>query len=232
MSKLRLVWSDEFTGPAGTPPDAAKWNFDLGGWGDSNGELENYVESAALDGKGHLAITARKEASGGKSYTSGRIETFKKYEFTYGLLEARIKVPSGAGLWPAFWTLGREAYVDDAAWPGCGEVDVMEILGQEPNVLYGTVHVEWEDQGIVHSPTPLSDAFHVYAMEWTADKIALQVDGKTYKTVKRTASRPWPFDRPNFILLNLAVGGNWPGPPDASTRFPAQMLVDYVRVYQ
>jgi beta-glucanase (GH16 family) len=243
----RLVWSDEFAGTKGSSPDSKKWRFDTGGNGWGNEELETYTsrpQNAELDGDGHLVITARAEPFTGddripRDYTSARLQTFETFKFEYGLLEANIQVPAGQGLVAQFWALGREAYTKENL-PACGEIDIMEILGSEPTILNGTVHAPWPSldnqvQGQATSPVSLAEGFHVYAVEWEADKIVFLLDGKPYKTVtpaELPKGSPWPFKHEFFILLDLAVGGEWPGSPDASTHFPAQMVVDYVRVYQ
>lgn len=244
-----LVWSDEFNGPPGDPPDPTKWNFDVGGNGWGNEELQYYTarpDNASLDGNGDLAITARAERYRGadgveRHYTSARVQTLEKVEFTYGLLEARIQVPAGQGLAPAFWTLGNEAYEgDEGRWPQCGEIDAMEVLGSEPNVLNGSLHGPWPSKphGIgneLSSPTPLTNGFHIYGVEWRPESVSFLLDGSVYATVNRedlAPGDPWPFQHPNFLLLNLAVGGEWPGSPDASTQFPTRMLVDWVRIYR
>jgi beta-glucanase (GH16 family) len=244
----RPVWSDEFNGPAGTSPDSAKWNFDVGGNGWGNNELQYYTakpSNAGLNGQGDLVITARAEQYTGpggvkRSFTSARLQTLNKFEFTYGLMEARIQVPAGAGLAPAFWSLGNDAYIGDNGWPGCGEIDAMEVLGSEPKVLNGTLHGPWPSHpnGIgseVEAPTPLSAGFHTYGVRWAPDQISFLLDGSVYETVSQDDLPPgyaWPFQHPNFLLLNLAVGGDWPGPPNASTQLPARMVVDWVRVWQ
>jgi beta-glucanase (GH16 family) len=241
------AWADEFDGAAGTTPDSSRWNFDVGGNGWGNNELQYYTRrpgNAALDGKGHLVITARAERFQGangveRDYTSARLQTLEKFEFTYGLMEARIQVPAGAGLAPAFWSLGNEAYTEDDAWPACGEIDTMEVLGSEPNILNGTVHGPWPAHpsgigGEAESPVPLSAGFHTYGVRWETNQISFLLDGSVYETVTPADLPPgeaWPFQHPNFLLLNLAVGGDWPKSPDASTRFPARMVVDWVRVW-
>jgi beta-glucanase (GH16 family) len=245
---MHLIWSDEFQGPAGTSPNPQNWNFDTGGGGWGNKELESYTSrptNAELDGKGDLAITARAETYTGsdeitRHYTSARLQTLNKFQFQYGLAEARIQVPAGQGLLPAFWMLGDEAYESSGAWPGCGEIDAMEVLGSEPNVVNGTLHAPWSFApngvgGTMESPTPLSAGFHVYGVEWAPERISFLLDGVAYKTITPSDLPPgaaWPFDHPFFLLLNLAVGGEWPGPPNASTQFPARMLVNWVRVWQ
>ncbi len=245
----RLVWSDEFDGPAGSPPDSADWTFDVGAWGASAGELETYTDDPAnvsLDGEGHLAITALRRTATGpdgvpRDYTSGRIETAGLFSFTYGRVEASMKVPTGRGIWPAFWMLGED--IDTVGWPASGEIDVMELLGQDPQTVYGTVHgpvsgstSAYQVQGRVVSAQSLADAFHVYGVIWQPGKITWTLDGVPYATVTPSDLAPreqWVFDgQPFHLVLNLAVGGDWPGAPDASTPFPSTLLVDWVRVYQ
>jgi beta-glucanase (GH16 family) len=245
----RLMWADEFSGAEGAAPDPANWNADVGGNGWGNDELQYYTarrSNASLDGKGNLVIIARAEAYRGadgveRSYTSARLQTLEKVEFTYGLLEARIQVPEGRGLAPAFWTLGNEAYEgDEGRWPECGEMDVMEIIGSDSSVLNGTLHGPWPTapHGIgseLELPTPLTAGFHTYGVEWEPERVSFLLDGSTYATVSSAdlaPGDPWPFQHPNFLLLNLAVGGDWPGSPDASTGFPARMLVDWVHIYR
>ncbi len=241
------LWNEQFDGPAGAPPDPSRWNFDTGGGGWGNAELQSYTDlpqNASLDGEGHLVITARKENYVGtdgieREYTSARLQTLERFEFTYGVLEARIKVPQGQGLAPAFWTLGNDAYRGRHGWPGCGEIDAMEVFAWEPNTVHGHLHGPWpaDPHGIgaaARASEPLSAGFHVYAIEWGPERVSFKLDGRTYETITRSelpANYAWPFQRPNFILLNLAVGGEWPGAPTASTQFPARMLVDWVRVW-
>jgi beta-glucanase (GH16 family) len=244
-----LIWSEEFNGPAGGGPDSNNWNFDTGGKSWGNEELESYTsrpQNAELDGNGDLDITARAESYTGadgiyRQYTSARLQTLHKFQFQYGLVEARIQVPAGKGMWPAFWLLGDEGYASEHAWPDCGEIDAMEVIGSEPNVVYGTLHADWpwapKDGigGSAKSPKPLSAGFHVYGVEWAPQRISFLLDGAIYKTITPAdlpPGAPWPFDHPFFLLLNLAVGGDWPGAPNASTQFPAHMLVDWVRVWQ
>ncbi len=245
---MHLIWSDEFNGSAGTSPSKINWNFDTGGRGWGNEELESYTSrpvNAQLDGHGDLAITARAEKYTGadgitRNYTSARLQTLHKLEFKYGVAEARIQVPAGQGLVAQFWMLGSEGYESETAWPGCGEVDVSEVLGSEPNTVDGTLHAPWPwaptgVQGSAESPTPLSAGFHTYGVEWEPERISFLLDGTVYKTIMPSdlpAGAAWPFEHPFFLLLDLAVGGEWPGPPNAQTHFPAQMLVDWVRVWQ
>jgi beta-glucanase (GH16 family) len=243
----KLIWSDEFNGVAGASP-GSQWQFDTGGNGWGNEELESYTSrpaNAELDGQGHLAITARAEKYTGKdgitrSYTSARLQTLKTFQFQYGLVEARIQVPAGQGLVAQFWALGNEAYEGSEAWPACGEIDTAEVLGSEPNVVNGTLHAPWSwaptgVQGQADSATPLSAGFHTYSVEWEPERISFMLDGSVYKTITPAdlpAGAAWPFKHPYFLLMDLAVGGEWPGSPNASTHFPAQMLVDWVRVWQ
>jgi beta-glucanase (GH16 family) len=236
---LRLVWHDEFDMAAGTPPDRAKWTYDLGqsGWG--NGELEDYTASAANafhDGEGHLIIQAI--ALPGGKYTSARLKTQGLASFRYGRVEARIRTPFGQGMWPAFWMLGNN--ISTVGWPSCGEIDIMENIGKEPATVHGTVHGPgYSGAGGISAQYTLhegrfADDFHVFALEWRPESIEISVDHVVYQRV-RPADLPkgaaWVYDRPFFLLLNLAVGGYWPGYPDATTQFPQRMTVDYVRVY-
>ena len=242
LGDYALVWAEEFDGAAGAGPSPNNWVFDLGtgsgGWG--NNELQSYKqdnENIALDGNGNLVITARRDSSG--AYTSARIRTTGKQEFHRGRFTARIRLPSGQGLWPAFWMLG--ANHDEVGWPACGEIDIMEMVGNMPHVVHGTVHgpgySAGDSIGNVSSleTGSFSDDFHVFAVDVEEDLISWYVDGVRYGTLgpgQLPSPDLWRFDQPMFLLLNLAVGGNWPGPPDAQTEFPASMVVDYVRVYQ
>lgn len=249
----RLVWNDEFGGPAGSSPDPSKWTFDIGGEGWGNQEWEYYTnqpENAALDGEGSLHITARTVEAppasgldcwyGTCRFTSARLLTKDKFTFTYGRVEARIKIPFGQGLWPAFWMLGND--ISSAGWPDCGEIDIMENIGREPGTIHGTVHgPDYYGAGGISSSFSLeegltfADDFHIFALEWEADEIRWYVDNSLYGVVRKSQfpeNHRWVFDHPFFIILNVAVGGNWPGHPDETSVFPQTMLVDYVRVYQ
>jgi len=244
-----LIWSDEFNQAESTGPDPAKWTFDLGagnppGWG--NSELEIYTDSrsnalivsdpAATDGKA-LALRARLENG---RYTSARIHTASKFTFKYGRMEARARVPRGAGCWPAFWALG--ANKPDAGWPGCGEIDVMEWVGQKPGNIKGSLHAFGYSGGkclnadcVLPGGASYSDAYHVFAVDWYPEEIRFSMDGAVYETRRKAdipAGSQWPYDRPFFILLNFAVGGKWPGPPNSETVFPQDFRIDYVRVYE
>ncbi|MFF5454434.1 discoidin domain-containing protein [Streptomyces sp. NPDC012950] len=251
----RLVWSDEFDGTAGAEPDPAKWRADPGTG--QNGELQYYTDhdNASLDGTGHLVLEARKQATPGKGcppdpltgsttcqYTSARMNTGATFQFTYGRVEARVKVPKGNGLWPAFWMMGAD-FLTGRPWPYNGEIDILEVLGKDVKTSYSTVHAPaYNGGGGIGAPYRLpqdadfSDDFHTWAADWTSKGIVYSLDGRTVLTldkeqVERTRG-PWIFDHPHYMILNLAVGGDWPGPTDASTPFPSKMLVDYVRVYQ
>ncbi len=242
----RLIWSDEFNGPAGAPPDPSRWTFDVGGGGWGNGELEYYTSrrgNSALDGHGHLAIVARRERFGEgaerRGYTSARLKTEGVFSTTFGRIEASIKLPGGRGLWPAFWAVGEN--IETVGWPASGEIDMMESLGNDPFTLYGSLH--GPERGTARgyglttphrSGTSLAAGFHVYGASWSPSAITFTFDGVPYAT--RTAAQlspgqRWVFNKPFFLILNLAVGGDWPGEPGASTPFPATMLVDWVRVY-
>ena len=235
----RLVWQDEFNLTEGMPPDPAKWTYDTGqtGWG--NEELENYTSSpqnAFHDGQGHLVIQA--VAQPGPNYTSARLKTQGLAAFTYGRVEARIRIPYGQGLWPAFWMLG--ANIGAVGWPRCGEIDIMENIGREPGMVHGTIHGPgYSGSGGIGAAYALAsgrfaDDFHVFSVDWAPRSLTLSVDGTPYKRITARdlpAGTTWVYDHPFFLLLNVAVGGTWPGNPDASTQFPQRMLVDYVRVY-
>ncbi len=249
--KWRLKWSDEFNGAEGSPVDSAKWAFDIGGSGWGNNELEYYTSNtrnASMDGNGSLVITAIREILPKKNkcwygrcqYSSARIRTVGKFK-AYGRFEARIKFPFGQGIWPAFWMLGKN--INKVGWPNCGEIDIMENIGREPSTVHGTIHGPGYSgaSGIgaaYELPTgvPFADGdFHVFAIEWEPGAIRWYGDGNLYQTRTQAdlpAGAEWVFDHSFFMLLNLAVGGNWPGSPDATTVFPQRMLVDYVRVYQ
>jgi beta-glucanase (GH16 family) len=248
-SSWRLTWHQEFNGTAQRPPDGHQWVYDTGRGSDfGNPEWEYYTDrprNVSIDGHGHLAITARRERLTGMAHcphgtcdiTSGRITTKNHFAQAYGRFEARIKIPAGDGLWPAFWMLGSD--IDRVKWPACGEIDVMEAIGRKPGTVFGTIHGPgYVGAGRGGSRTlsrgALADRFHVYGIEWAPSSIRWTLDGRTYFTVRRADLAPgqaWPFDHPFYLLLNLAVGGDWPGPPTARTRFPATMLVDWVRVY-
>jgi beta-glucanase (GH16 family) len=239
----QLTWSDEFDGASGAAVDSAKWVFESGAGGWGNSELEYYrtgAANAALDGNGNLVITAKQETYSGSSYTSARMKTQGLASWKYGHIEARIKLPYGQGIWPAFWMLGED--ISTNSWPKCGEIDIMENIGKEPSVNHGSLHMPAagtsNDSELTGSYTlksgKLSDDFHTYAIDWSASSIAFYFDGALYETQTPAAAtgRTWEFDKPFFILLNVAVGGQWPGSPDSTTVFPQTMTIDYVRVCQ
>ena len=234
----QLVWADEFDGSAGQPPDPSRWAFDIGtDWGNRQLEFDtDRPENVSLDGNGNLAITARRESYEGRRYTSGRIKTLGLFERRGGRFEARIDLPSGRGVWPAFWLLGAD--FPSVGWPQCGEIDVMEFRGQEPSVIHGSLHGPGYSGGggVTNSYTAenarYDTGFHVYAIEWTSDGIKWFVDDLLYHSVRRDDTPgAWVFDHPFFILLNVAVGGTFVGAPGLDTTFPQTMLVDWVRVY-
>ena len=258
----KLVWSDEFNGTAGKPPDPAKWNYDLGGGGWGNGEAETYTNSSNnvfQDGQGNLVIRAIRDSSG--NYTSARLQTGAPQASTqtadanwqYGRIEARIKLPFGHGVWPAFWMLGEDIAI--VSWPACGEVDIMENFGVYTAVGGKTIDNTSINNGTAHGPgysgangigasstLPFGEAvyddFHIYAIEWSQNSIVWFLDGVPYHTVTPAsipAGTQWVYNAPFFILLNLAIGGpgTFLGTPDPSAPFPDQdLVVDYVRVYQ
>jgi beta-glucanase (GH16 family) len=243
----RLVWSDEFDGPAGAPADPSVWTHELGdgsangipGWG--NHELQHYTagtDNAALDGHGSLVITARRlPGTGPGEYTSARLVTKDKLAFAHGRIEARARVPRGAGLWPAFWALGTS--IDQVGWPVCGEIDVLEYVGREPRRVYGAVHGPGYsgDDGVVGSvelAVDVADDDHVFAVDWEPGLIVWSLDGTPYHHVssRDVAPREWVFEQPFYLLLNLAVGGTFGGDVPNSTTFPQALRVDYVRVFE
>ncbi len=238
----KLIWSDEFDQPSGSLPSAANWSLETGGNGWGNNELEYYTartNNARIE-DGKLVIEARSEKFGNRNLTSARLLTKGKWCCTYGCVEARIKIPFGQGIWPAFWMMGTN--IDAAGWPGCGEIDIMENIGKEPGTVHGTVHGPgYSGSGGIGGPYTLpagevfAKDFHVYGIEWTTNRINWYVDGHTYFSFtpdRMPAQGKWAFDHAKFVLLNLAVGGGWPGYPDATTTYPQRMEVDYVRVYQ
>jgi beta-glucanase (GH16 family) len=241
-----LSWSDEFNAPSGAAPDPAKWKFDLGGGGWGNQELESYtsrLQNAQLQ-DGNLVITAQRENYTGsdgitREYTSARLLTQGLFSQAYGRFEARIKIPYGQGLWPAFWMLGDD--IGSVSWPTCGEIDIMENIGKEPSTIHGSIHGPgFFGANAINAPQTLmsgrfADDFHIYAVEWEPNQIRFYMDAQIYATrtpAELPAGARWVFDHPCFLILNVAVGGGWPGAPDASTVFPQKMLVDYVRVFR
>jgi beta-glucanase (GH16 family) len=235
-----LVWSDEFSG---TSIDLNAWNQELGngtgGWG--NNELESYTNSTKNNfvSNGNLIIEARKEPMGGFNYSSARMTTQNKKTFKFGRIDIRAKLPVGKGIWPALWMLGSN--ITSVSWPACGEIDIMELIGTYPSRVYSTMH--WKNAAGAHASKgtnydstsgDFSQQFHVFSIVWTQDLIKSYVDDKLYLTVSSTdvGASNYPFNANQFFIFNVAVGGTWPGSPDAATPFPQRMFVDYVRVFQ
>ena len=234
---MTLVWQDEFNG---TELDSKFWNFEEGngneGWG--NQELQYYRKENTKVGSGYLTITAKKESFGGKEYTSSRLTTEEKKAFLYGRIDFRAKLPKGQGIWPAFWALG--ANIRTTPWPFSGEIDIMEMVGGGPgkdNTAHGTVHYEDGGHKYIGGSTTLTsgdfyDKFHVFSLVWTETSLKWYVDNVEFYKFDSTGANKDEFRRSYFLLINLAVGGNWPGAPNASTVFPQKYIVDYVRVFQ
>lgn len=232
----KLVWHDEFEGPE---INRAQWRLEDGYTGAGNGELELYTarpENVRLE-NGVLVIEAHQETRAGFRYTSGRLTTKGLHAWTYGRFEARIKMPYGQGMWPAFWLLGDD--VSTVGWPACGEIDIMENIGREPTTVRGTIHGPgyygddgvWSDYFLPEGR--FADDFHVFAIEWEPGQIRWYVDDNLFSTRgPQDVGGAWVFEHPFFLILNLAVGGHWPGYPDETTVLPQRMLVDYVRVFQ
>ncbi|MFI6647678.1 ricin-type beta-trefoil lectin domain protein [Streptomyces sp. NPDC050529] len=240
------TFSDEFDGSAGSAVNGSKWQIETGD-NVNNHERQYYTagnSNAALDGQGHLVITARKENPnnyqcwyGSCQYTSARLNTSGKFTQTYGHVEARMKIPRGQGMWPAFWMLGDD--IGQVGWPNSGEIDIMENVGFEPSTVHGTLHGPGYSgsAGIGAGYTlpngqAFADAFHTFAIDWAPDSVTWSVDGNVYqhRTPADTGGNTWAFNKPFFLILNLAVGGYWPGDPDGNTTFPQQLVVDHVRV--
>ena len=234
-----LVWGEDFTGKE---VNTNNWHFETGnnnGWG--NNELQTYTNSTenAFVSQGNLIIEARTTTPGGSSYTSARMITKNKKIFKYGRIDIRAKLPKGKGIWPALWMLGNN--IDAVNWPACGEIDILEYLGHETNKIYGTMH--WGASTNTHAskgssytlPTGSFDQqFHVYSIIWQQDSIKVLVDDLQYLQFAKSdvGGVAYPFNADFFFIFNIAVGGNWPGAPDAFTTFPQRMVVDYVRVFQ
>lgn len=242
-----LVWSDEFNGPNGSAVDASKWVSETGGGGWGNDELEYYTARPlnAYQQDGNLVIKVLAEKYTGtdgvtRNYTSARLKTLGKFSQAYGRFEARIKIPRGQGIWPAFWMMGDD--IEKIGWPTGGEIDIMENIGKEPALVHGTIHGPgYSGANGIGAPYSLpggqayADGFHIFAVEWEPAAIRFYVDDHLYATrtpADLPAGTKWVYNHPFFMLLNVAVGGSWPGNPDASSPFPQTMLVDYVRVYR
>lgn len=226
-----LVWEDDFSGSA----LGNHWNFEVNGNGGGNNELQFYrTENTSLV-NGNLVIEAKQESYGGRNYTSSRITTQGKKSYKYGRIDIRAVLPEGQGLWPALWMLGDN--ISTVSWPACGEIDIMELIGHQPNRVYGTIH--WDANGHAEyggnkalSSGKFSDEFHVFSIVWDANEIKWLLDGVQYHNVDITPADLSEFHEKFFLIFNVAVGGNWPGNPDATTSFPQRMIVDYVRVFQ
>lgn len=237
--KLVLVWAEEFG--ADGAPDAATWGYEVGMI--RNQEAQYYTEGRPENVRveaGNLVIESRKEDYAGAHYTSGSVNTLGKREFFRGRVEVRAKIPTGRGSWPAIWMMGTN--IPQAGWPECGEIDIMENVGYEPDTIYATVHTpgsvndpgKVDKGGSVHVDGPFA-GFHVYAVEWRADRLDFFCDDEKYFTYRKDARYPhyWRFDRPFYLLLNTAVGGNWGGAQGIDDAiFPLRYFIDYVRYYQ
>ena len=240
-----LVWEDEFDGASGEPVNPEFWSYDIGtgpngdGWGNNQQEYNtDRPENVKLNGNGELVIRAVREEYEGMNYTSGRIKTTDKFEHTYGRFEARIQIPEGQGLWPAFWLLGASYETD--IWPSCGEIDIMEFQGSQPERLIGSLHGPGYSGGSPLSNSyripegSFADDFHVFSVDWDPEQITWYVDDVRFHSVGRgdlPENSAWVFDQPFFIILNLAVGGNFVASP-LTTSFPGLLTVDYVKVYE
>ena len=231
-----LTWSDEFNDAA---INTNNWNFETGGGGWGNHELEYYTPGNAFLANGKLVIEARQETIGSNNYTSARMNTAGKQSFKYGRIDMRAKIPVSHGMWPALWMLGTN--IATTPWPGCGETDIMELIGSSPNRVVGSIHWAQADgsSGTVNNAYFLSSGdfslqFHVFSLVWQMNYVQIIVDGIPYMTATNSSvtSGTWPFNAPFFFIFNVAVGGDWPGSPDATTIFPQRMYVDYVRVFQ
>jgi beta-glucanase (GH16 family) len=244
-SGWELVWSDEFEGEE---LDFSKWAVEENGHGGGNNEMQYYLdrpENVRVE-KGLLVIEARREAVNvagvQKEFTSGRIRTKRRDSWQYGRFEVRARLPVGRGIWPAVWLLPDDNRY--GTWAASGEIDIVELVGHEPDTVHGTLHYGglWPENLQSGAPFRLpggrsfADGFHIFALEWEEGEIRWYVDGELYQTQKEwsSAGGPWPapFDQPFHLIVNLAVGGNWPGPPDDTTAFPQRLEVDYIRVYR
>ncbi len=237
---FQLTWSDEFDGAEGEALDESNWTFDLGGGGFGNQELQVYTsdpDNVSMDGEGNLVITA---LASGNSFTSARIKTQGLFEQAYGRFEASLKTPFGPGIWPAFWMLGSD--IEEVGWPQTGEIDLMELRGQQPTIIHGSAHGPGYSAGNAITKSlglqneRFDTEFHLFAIEWFPDRIDYFVDDFLYQRITKKqieeAGNEWVFDKPFFILLNVAVGGTFVGFPTEDTPFPQKMIIDYVRVYE
>lgn len=237
-SGYSLVWEEEFTG---STLNADNWTYEIGtgnnGWG--NNELQYYREQNTNLFGGNLVIEAKQQNFGSRNYTSSRLVTLGKQEFQYGRMDIRAALPKGQGIWPAIWMLGSN--FNQVGWPACGEIDIMELVGHQPNRVHGTVHYgvdfnqhQYRGESITLSEGVFADEFHLFTIIWEEDHIEWLVDDVPFFEFNRgdTGNQPWPFNDDFFFIINLAVGGNWPGSPNASTEFPQYLFVDYIRVFQ
>lgn len=250
--RWNLIWSDEFDGEKKSQPDQTKWNIEIGGHGWGNLEWQYYsndLENLHIDGESHLTITAtenREQATelnswyGVAKYKSARISTKESFQFQYGKAEALMRLPTGQGVWSAFWMLGES--IDDVSWPDCGEIDIMENIGREPSTVHASLHGPGYSRvnslkKHFHLPSgeSVSSKFHKFGLEWEPKQIKWFVDGQEVFCVNASQlpiDKTWVFDNPFFMVLNVAVGGIWPGYPSTDTQFPTSMFVDYVRVFK
>jgi beta-glucanase (GH16 family) len=235
QAKRKLVWEENFNKPT---LDETVWNFDLGdgcpnscGWG--NNERQIYTKENYEIKEGRLIIHAKKEGNG---YTSTKITTKDKKKFQYGRMEARAKLPTGHGIWPAFWMLGQN--ISQVGWPKCGEIDILEYVGREPHMVFTTLHTQDSHGNTINTKKTsfpnIEEGFHVYAVDWTKDKMDFFVDDTLVYTFQPEVKNEntWPFDKPFYFILNVAIGGNFGGPDVDDTIFPQDFIVDYVKVYQ
>ena len=235
QNEAQVIFEESFEGDQ---LDTSFWNYDLGdgcpnlcGWG--NNERQIYTKKNVALRDGHLVITATKN---GATYESGKITTKKKIEFQYGTVEVRAKLPQGHGLWPAIWMLGND--IDTNMWPGCGEIDMMEYVGKEPGVIHTTLHTPDSFGSSVNTKRTVIDGiendFHIYKSVWTESAIEFYIDNnKVYSfSPQDKNARTWPYNKPFYFILNLAIGGNFGGPEVDDTIFPQEFLIDYVKIYR
>lgn len=231
----KLIWEENFNG---SELNTTIWNFELGdgcpsicGWG--NNEKQSYTNSNHTVSNGMLTIEIKKE---NENYTSTRITTAKKKEFQYGRIEARAKIPVGKGIWPAFWMLGSN--IKEIGWPKCGEIDILEYVGREPHMAYTSLHTQDSHGNTINTKkttiSNIEEGFHLYAIDWTKDKIVFLIDDKEVYTFQPAPKNEntWPFNQPFYIIVNAAVGGNFGGHEIDDTIFPQKFEIDYIRVYQ
>lgn len=232
------VWEEDFSG---ANIDTDIWTHEIGGDGWGNQELQYYTDrlSNSFQSGGYLLIEAKEESFGNNAYTSARLVSQDKYEFEFGRVDIRARLPKGKGLWPALWMLGQD--FKEVGWPTCGEIDIMELIGSQPKIIHGTAHYQSTNDGaksngnstFLSGGGDYSDEFHVFSIIWRENYIEWQVDGKKFHTLTpNDIDGEWPYNDAFFLILNVAVGGQWPGSPDATTVFPQQMIVDYIRLYQ